>query len=161
MPEVVKDIHQPHGIARWAFRLPIGLFHIGLGWLFGQRFVLLTHTGRKSGLPRQTVLEIARYNATTGECLIVSGWGYKSDWMHNITANPQITFQVGNQKKDGIALRLTSEEAADELLEYSRNYPAAFKEITRFIGYKLDGTEDDIRAAGRMLPMFLLKPQKT
>jgi len=159
MPEVIKDIHKPHGIARWAFRLPIGLYQIGLGWVFGHRFVLLTHTGRKSGRPRQTMLEVARYNPITGECLIVSGWGSKSDWMNNITANPHVTFQIGNQKTEGMAQRLSLEEAADELLEYSRHYPAAFKEITRFIGYKLDGTEDDIRAAGRMLPIFLLKPQ--
>ena len=62
MPEKTSELKLPHGLSRLAFRLPIWLYHSHLGWLLGTRFVLLTHTGRKSGLSRQTVLEVVRYD---------------------------------------------------------------------------------------------------
>jgi deazaflavin-dependent oxidoreductase (nitroreductase family) len=160
MPEKTKDIQPPHGLARLGFRLPIGLYRLGLGGLLGTRFLLLTHTGRKSGLTRYTVLEVVRYDQASGECIIASGWGYKSDWLHNITANPHVSFQVGKRRADGIAQRLTPEEASEELLDYSRKHPFAFHELVRFMGYKLDGTQGDTLALGQLLPMFLLKPYK-
>ncbi len=51
MVEKVKEIHPPRGLARIGFRIPIILYRLGLGGLLGTRFLLLTHTGRKSGLP--------------------------------------------------------------------------------------------------------------
>ena len=48
----------PTGVSRWLFRMPIGLYRLRLGWLLGDRFLLLHHTGRKSGLPRQAVVEV-------------------------------------------------------------------------------------------------------
>jgi hypothetical protein len=39
-------------------RAPIWFYRLGLGGLLGHRFVLLTHTGRNSGRPRQVVLEV-------------------------------------------------------------------------------------------------------
>jgi deazaflavin-dependent oxidoreductase (nitroreductase family) len=158
MPEKISEPKLPHGLSRLAFRLPIGLYRLGLGGLMGSRFVLLTHTGRKSGLPRQTVLEVVRNDKTSRECIVASGWGYRSDWFHNIAANPRITFQVGNRRSAGVAERLTPEAAAQELLDYAHRHPMAFRELARFMGYRLDGTEADIRAAGRMLPMFIFKP---
>ena len=158
MPEKISELKQPHGISRLIFRLPIKLYGLRLGWLLGNRFVLISHTGRKSGLPRHTVLEVVRYNKTNGECIIASGWGYKSDWLKNITANPHIAFQVGNRVSAGIAERLTPETGEQEFLDYAHRHPIAFRELTTFMGFRLDGTEQDIRAAGRMLPMFRLRP---
>ena len=53
----------PRGLACLAFRLPIGLYRLRLGWLLGDR-LLLTHIGRKSGLPRQAVIEVVRSLST-------------------------------------------------------------------------------------------------
>jgi hypothetical protein len=44
---------------RFMMRAPIALYRVGLGGLLGKRFLLLEHTGRKSGLTRRTALEIA------------------------------------------------------------------------------------------------------
>lgn len=35
--------HPPRGLSRLLYRLPIGLFRLGLGWIFGNHFLLLTH----------------------------------------------------------------------------------------------------------------------
>jgi len=46
---------KPTGASRLAFRLPIYLYRLNLGWLLGHRFLMLVHRGRRSGLLRETV----------------------------------------------------------------------------------------------------------
>jgi hypothetical protein len=53
---------RPRGLVRIAVRLPILLYWLGLGWLLGHRFLLLTHRGRVSGQVRHTVLEVIRHD---------------------------------------------------------------------------------------------------
>ena len=65
MPEKVGKGEPPKGFNRLMFRAPIWLYRLGLGWMLGKRFLLLNHTGRESGLPRQTVLEVVDYNKTS------------------------------------------------------------------------------------------------
>jgi deazaflavin-dependent oxidoreductase (nitroreductase family) len=158
MPEKISEPKLPRGLSRLAFRFPIWLYHAHLGWMLGHRFVLLTHTGRKSGLPRQTVLEVVRYDKVTGACVVASGWGTKSDWYHNITTNPKIVYQIGNKSSASAAERLSPEAGAQELLDYANRNPLALRELAQFMGYRLDGTQGDILALGRMIPMFIFKP---
>jgi deazaflavin-dependent oxidoreductase (nitroreductase family) len=158
MPERISVPKLPRGLSRLAFRFPIWLYRVHLGWLLGYRFLLLTHTGRKSNLPRHTVLEVVRYDKLTGACVVASGWNTKSDWFLNVTANPIIVIQIGNKRSAATAVRLSPEAGAQELLDYSRRHPLALRELVQFMGYRLDGTEDDIYALGRMIPMFLFKP---
>jgi deazaflavin-dependent oxidoreductase (nitroreductase family) len=158
VPEKISEPQLPRGLSRLVFRFPIWLYRAHLGWLLGYRFVLLTHTGRKSGLPRQTVLEVVRYDKLAAACIVASGWGMKSDWFLNLTANPKIVFQVRNKRTEGIAERLSPEEGAQELLDYARRYPRALRELARFMGYRLDGSEADINALGQMVPMFAFRP---
>ena len=127
MPEKIFEPKLPRGLSRLAFRLPIWLFRARLGWLLGNRFVLLTHTGRKSGLSRQTVLEVVRYDKASGACIVASGWGTKSDWFHNVTANPKIVIQIRNKRSAAVAERLSAEIAAQELLDYARRHPLAMR----------------------------------
>ncbi len=69
---------------RRAFRLPIHLYHWGGGGLLGRRFMLLIHIGRRSGLRRETVLEVMEYRPTGPEIVVMSGFGRDSDWLRNI-----------------------------------------------------------------------------
>lgn len=158
MAEKIRDTQPPRGLARLAFRFPIWLYRARLGGLLGERFVLLTHTGRKSGLPRQTVLEVVRYDRSTGSCVVASGWGTKSDWVQNVTANPKIVMQVRSRRTAAVAERLFPEAAADELVDYARRHPEAARLLARFMGYRLDGTPEDVHDLGRKLPMFIFKP---
>jgi deazaflavin-dependent oxidoreductase (nitroreductase family) len=158
MPERTRELHPPRGISRLGFRLPIWLYRHNLGGLLGKRFVCLTHTGRKSGLPRQTVLEIVRYDGGTGACIVAAGFGEHSDWVRNVTSDPLITYTVGKSSCYGIAMRLDPQAAGRELADYARRYPTAWHELVRFMGYQLDGTEEDILALGQVIPMFLFSP---
>jgi hypothetical protein len=59
--------------------LPIYLYRLDLGRLLGHRFLLLVHRGRKSGLLRETVLEVLLHDPATNESVVLSAWGEKAD----------------------------------------------------------------------------------
>jgi deazaflavin-dependent oxidoreductase (nitroreductase family) len=158
MPERIKDVRPPRGLSRLAFRLPLWLYRLGLGSLLGKRFVCLTHTGRRSGKPRQTMLEVVRYDRDSGACIVAAGFGEGSDWVRNVEHDPHILFTIGRIHHTGLAERLDPETAADELVDYARRYPLAWRELVRFMGYRLDGTQADIHSLGKLIPMYIFKP---
>ncbi len=85
---------------RFAFKAPLSLWRLGLGpvlshpSLQGNRMLLLTTWGRKSKLPRHTMLSSIQLGDRVYVC---SGWGPKTDWYRNIAANPSVTVQQGSQ----------------------------------------------------------------
>ena len=81
MSTKLRDTRPPHGLMRWLLRAPVWLYRLGLGGLLGDRFLLLTHIGRKSGQLRQNVLEVVEHDEATGAYVIASGWGDKADWL--------------------------------------------------------------------------------
>jgi deazaflavin-dependent oxidoreductase (nitroreductase family) len=161
MPLKVKELHPPHGLARFGFRIPIYLYRVGLGGLLGKRFLLLTHIGRKSGIERQVVLEVVRYEKATTTFIVAAGFGPKSDWYQNIQKNPRVRVQCGHHRWNMEAHFLNPEQAGKEMLDYAHRYPLAFKELARFMGYELDGSEADIRAIGQTLKMVAFQPNET
>jgi len=159
MPEKISDPAPPRGLARLTFRLPIWLYHLHLGWLLGGRFLMLTHIGRKSGLPRHVVIEVVRHNRSTDAYYVASGWGEKSDWFRNVMKNPDVVVQSGTRKLNMKAQRLSPEAAEDEMLDYYHRHPAMLRELARVMGYRIDGTEEDVRALGRLVPMIEFNPR--
>ncbi len=159
MPEKIKEVTPPRGLARLLFRLPIWLYRLGLGGLLGDRFMLLTHIGRKSGLKRHTMLEVVRYDKEKNTFIAAAGFGPQSDWYRNIHVNPHVTVQTSQHTWQMTAYFLKPEQAGKELLDYAQRYPLALRELSRFMGYRLDGTQDDIRAMGHALPMVAFKSQ--
>jgi len=158
MIQKIREPKLPRGFGRLAFRAPIWLYYAGLGWIFGHRFLLLTHTGRKSGLQRQTVLEVVRYDKAKKTFSVASGWGKKSDWYRNIMVNPLVMVESGKEKFAARAEQLSDEEAGVELVDYSRRHPWAMKELARFMGYKLEYSEDTVRQLAHEIPIVVLLP---
>ncbi|MBN2083939.1 MAG: nitroreductase family deazaflavin-dependent oxidoreductase [Anaerolineales bacterium] len=159
MPEKIKDVKPPRGLARLGFRLPIWFYRLGLGGLLGTRFLLLTHTGRKSGLPRRTVLEVVRCDRESETFVVAAGFGPGSDWYRNIRENPRVTVECGGRKRDMTAAFLTPDQSGEELLDYNRRHPLAMRELAGFMGYRLDGSKADVRALGRLLSMVAFRPR--
>lgn len=151
----------PRGIARLLFRAPLLLYRLNLGWLLGGRFLHLTHTGRKSGLPRQTVLEVVDHDVATDTYYVASGFGRKSHWFRNVQANPHGTIQVGPRLMEATADVLDPAASGQKMVEYARRYPLAAQTLTRVLGYKVDGSEDQYRQLGAdHLPVVALRPQR-
>jgi deazaflavin-dependent oxidoreductase (nitroreductase family) len=108
---------KPNRVLRLAFRLPIYLYRLNLGWLLGHRFLLLVHRGRSSGLLRETVLEVLLHDPATRESVVLSAWGEKADWCRNIELTPALEVQTGGQRYVPEQRFLAPEE----------NHPLAFR----------------------------------
>ena len=126
------------------------MYNWGLGWLLTKRMLQIEHVGRKSGLPRKTVLEVVE--ASHGEPIIVSGFGGKSAWLLNITANPAITVIWGRDSFEATAVRITGDAAYETFVRYTTAHPAAAKRLQAYLGVPLG----DPRAASQLLPLFRL-----
>lgn len=158
--KIVKEIRPPAGLTRVVFRLPIYLYRLRLGWLFGSRLLLLNHIGRVSGKPRQTALEVAEHNPTDKSYTVASGWGPNAAWYRNIVHNPDVTIQVGNQMVPVTAVPLSSGEGADIFARYaSRHRTAAKFVLPRVLGFSVDGSDNDFRAVGQQLPFVRFVPR--
>lgn len=67
------------------------LYAVGLGPLIGRIVLLLTTTGRKSGLPRVTPLQ---YELINGKYYLGAARGKSADWVKNIKKDPQVEIRV-------------------------------------------------------------------
>lgn len=100
-----------HGLLRLQHRLPIHVYRLGLGWTLGHRFLLLTHRGRRTGLPRQAMLEVIHYDPRTQESTVLAALGERADWYRNIQAGPAIEVRTGRCRYVPQYRVLTPEEA--------------------------------------------------
>jgi deazaflavin-dependent oxidoreductase (nitroreductase family) len=89
----VKKGQPPAGLQRLVFRMPIYVYRVGLGWLFGRRLMLLNHVGRVSGKQRQTILEVATHDPTDGSYIVASAWGPNAAWYRNILHTPDVSIR--------------------------------------------------------------------
>ncbi len=94
---------------------PQFLYAIGLGPIYGRMVLLLTTTGRKSGLPRVTPLQ---YEEINGCIYIGSARGTNADWYRNIVANPKVNIRVRRRQFDGAAEPVTDPGRIADFLEY-------------------------------------------
>lgn len=136
---------KPTGLFKRLLHLPTHLFGLRLGFLFGERFLMLTHVGRASGRTYRTVVEIVEHDRSTHEYIVCSGLGPGADWYRNIRANPPLEVQVRNRRWRPEVRFLQPEEAASTLRDYEVRHPKALKRLLGSMGRSYDGTE-----AGRL-----------
>lgn len=148
----------PKGISRWFARAPIHLFHAKLGFLFRDRFMLLHHIGRKSGLPREVVIEVVKHDRVTGDYYACSGFGTKSQWYQNLMAHPDTTIQVRNTVIPVHATQLTPDEAVPVMADYARRHPKAARRLASFMGFGDDGDAETYREVARGMPFIRFSP---
>ena len=127
----------PGRITRWLFRAPRYLYRIGFGRVLGRRAVLLEHTGRKSGLPRETVLEVIRHDDKSFD--IAAAYGAKSDWFRNIEADPNVRISTGrirHAEATAVPADLATSESA--FADYTEAHPVAAKAFGTSLGLPVD-----------------------
>lgn len=145
---------------RMFMRAPIGLYQIGLGWLLGQRFIHIVHTGRVSEQPRHVVLEVVSSDKAGGTYYVAAAWGERSDWFRNLMKTPACTIQVGRQQFPAQAQRLATKQAEEVLLDYARRHPTAMRALAKGMGFAVDGSEGQYRALAGQLPIVALSPSR-
>ena len=154
-------VDRPPGKAlRFGLRLPIWLYRAHLGWLLGDRFLMLTHTGRKSGQPHQTVIEVVEHDKDADTYYVVSGWGEKSDWYQNIRKTPTVTIHSGGRTFQSKAIFIPLEKAIPIVEVYAREHPTAFNKLSGlFLGERMKPGSDAPQRIAEKMPMVAFHPE--
>ena len=139
------------------FRLPPQLaYHLGLGPLIGRRVLLLTTTGRKSGLARVTPLQ---YEELDGQYWIGSARGQQADWYLNLLANPRVQVRVKNRTFQGQAAPITDPGEVTDFLELRlARHPRSVGLITRLAGLPTNPTRADLERYTRDRALVVIRP---
>ena len=152
--------------APWLRRLyaaPNAVYARGWGRLLGHRFVQLTHTGRRSGRTYRVVLEVARYDRTTGEATVTAGYGRGSDWFRNVRAGGPTWIDFGRGPRPATHRELSQDEAISVIADYERRARLARPLVRRVLGslagFDYRGSEADRRRLVETLPMVAFTPQ--
>jgi deazaflavin-dependent oxidoreductase (nitroreductase family) len=152
----------PKGALRFFLQVPVFLYRWNLGGLLGRRFLLLIHIGRRTGIRRQTVLEVLEYRDDGPEFIVMSGFGRNADWLRNIEARRTAEIIVGSQRLT-VAHRFLSEEEAIEALhhyEYRNRFMASVIRcvLSRLAGWRYRSSETDRRRLVQQLPLLAFRP---
>jgi deazaflavin-dependent oxidoreductase (nitroreductase family) len=129
-------------------------YAIGLGPLIGRQVLLLTTTGRKSGLPRVTPLQ---YQEIDGIFYAGSARGDKSDWYRNILADPKVEVRVKSLRFVGIAEAIADVERVADFLEIRlARDPRMMGNLFRFMGLPREPNRPQLEqyAANRTVVMI-------
>jgi deazaflavin-dependent oxidoreductase (nitroreductase family) len=92
----------------WLWRLGLGPC-LSLAPAVTGRYLVLGHTGRKSGLIHRTPLNYAELG---GVVFVVAGFGAASDWYRNIIASPKIELWLPGGRYEARAREVPGEEPA-------------------------------------------------
>jgi deazaflavin-dependent oxidoreductase (nitroreductase family) len=130
---------------------PLLLYRLGLGWVLGQRFLRITHKGRKTGRRHRTVVEVIKADPEAGVYYVASGWGATSQWFRNVTADPRVHITVGRRKFKAEAERLSIEDAERILREYRQRHSIAAKGLGRIFG------TDDPHEIAQVVPVVAFR----
>jgi deazaflavin-dependent oxidoreductase (nitroreductase family) len=151
------------GILWYLFRVPVSLYHWHLGWLFGRRCLLLTHIGRRSGLRRETVLEVVEYRKQGPEVVVANGFGPDCDWVRNIEAKGGEEVTVASQHFAASHRYLGEDEAAKVIADYERRNrliaPIVRRGFSWLVGWQYRGGEEDRRRFVRQIPLIAFRPR--
>ena len=134
----------PKGFKLKLFRAPLYLYRFKLGFLLGERLILLKHWGRKSGKLNEAVIEVIDQDKVNGKIFSASGFGEKSHWFKNILANNSVFVTIRNSEYKAIVRVLSADEATEVLLRYVKAHPRSIKGVARLSGYEMDGSEQDV-----------------
>jgi deazaflavin-dependent oxidoreductase (nitroreductase family) len=136
-------------------KAPIFLWRLGLQPLVGRFLVLITHWGRKSGLPRRTVTE---YHVLDGKIYVPSGWGKQSQWVQNIMADPHVTLQTARGTEHALAHRATEDHELWAIYhDMKSSYdPGLFAYCLKSLG--IDDTPEDFVAKKARVYFMIFDP---
>ena len=152
----------PRGLLRVILQLPVHLYHAHLGALLGNRFLLLVHTGRRTGVRRETVVEVVHYDRATQEAIVTAGWGVRTQWLHNVEAGLATEVWIGRRRFVPLYRVLATDEAVRVFADYERRNrlagPIVRAVLSRLVGWRYDGTPAARRRVVEQLRLVAFRP---
>jgi deazaflavin-dependent oxidoreductase (nitroreductase family) len=149
---------QPGRLALAVFRLPLPLYHRRLGRLLGRSFLLVTHTGRKTGKHRETVAMALSYDRETHEAVVCSAWGENTDWIRNIRAHPAVQIEIGRQTFSPEQRFLSEDESVAVMVAFRHLHPGRVRLITWVLGWGDLSSDTAVKDFVRSRPFVSFRP---
>ena len=94
------DYPKKGSLNRFIYKLPLLLWRLGFGPILshpsrgGKKMMVVTTLGRKSKLPRHTM--VSRISSNNRD-YVIPGWWRQADWVKNFHADPLVTIQAGGR----------------------------------------------------------------
>ncbi len=151
---------RPNALQKFLFKIPVWMYRLGFGgWerLIGAQWMLITTVGRKSGKPRDTMVDVMDYDAASDTYYIEAAYGSRADWFRNIRANPVFDARVGRRKFKARAEALSNDGAGEILVRFYRKKPAYTRSVMAMVGMKFE-SEEQLRALGSKLTLLAVHP---
>jgi len=120
----------------------VGMWRLGLRrWInilpsVGGRIMVITHTGRKTGLRRRTPVNYVQEGSVV---YLTAGFGQVSDWYRNMLANPEVEIWLPEDRWAGLAEDISDDPDRLPLL---RRVIAASGIVGRLFGFDLQHMSD-------------------
>ena len=125
----------------------------------GDMVLVLTTTGRKTGIPHTTPLQ---YECIDGAYYVGSARGQQADWFQNILADPHVEIQVGGQIIPAWAEAVTDTEQIVDFLAYRLEHrPAMIGAILLMHKLPPRPTHTQLEKLAANLALVILRPQIT
>ena len=113
----------PRGRLKRVLRVPVVLQRRGLGWIFGQRILIIEHRGRRTGKQYRTPVEVVAHDGAVASWTVVAAWGGRPEWFANIQANAASAVFVAGHRYDAPAQHLVDHDTNAE----GRRLPGRFR----------------------------------
>jgi deazaflavin-dependent oxidoreductase (nitroreductase family) len=137
-------------------RLIRALYMLGLGRIIGRIVLLLTTTGRKTGLARVTPLQ---YEEIDGAIYVASAKGTQAHWFRNILADPRVRVRIKSRRFQGLAQPVTDPIRIADFLELRlRRHPKMIGAILHSEGLSEAPTRAELEKYVEGLAMVIIRP---
>lgn len=145
------------------YRLPLGLRRLGIAGYeraLGIDWLVLTTRGRRSGLPREVVLDAVGHDPETDTWYVQPADEAGSHWLRNVRAHPVVGVEVRGRRFQARATEVTGPEGARVVLGFIRNHPWYAWVVVRLVGYvdRTDLPDDEMLEKLRHVVVVALHP---
>jgi deazaflavin-dependent oxidoreductase (nitroreductase family) len=145
-------------LARTLARAPVWLYRARLGFLFGNRFLLIEHIGRRTGSARYVVVEVVE-RPGADRYVVASGFGERAQWFRNVLVTPRVRVSVGRRRLvPADASVLDPADAAAAVRRYRTAHPWAWRVLRPLlerIAPAVAGSPDELASRIPMVELAL------
>ena len=155
MAEIPPLRPRPTGLARAFMRAPLVLYRLGLGGLIGRSTLVLTTTGRRSGVRRVVPLD---YQQEGDAFYLIAEGGGRSPWYRNLVANPEVEVRVGSRRMKAVAAPLTDAQEKAHVLRLFLQRSEQLAE--RYYGVPRGASDEDLLALTSQRAVVAVRPRE-
>ena len=133
MSEQITHIEREPGRLLWAINLmPKLIFKLRLSRLYGSRFAMITHRGRKSGKPHTVILETADGSPKSGRLTYIVAYGKRAQWYKNLKAAPAVSLEIRGKVYEQPRHEFLDREGTERAIaSYWSRYPRLARFLAR------------------------------